>query len=284
MPKIPAGMRKTVRGTYESRFTLDGKRYSVYGKSIRECREKEAARRSEILEGLNVSVREFTVDQYFAKWEEARLGSVRESTIRTERYIYRLVSTLQVNEDGPRFGEIRLRTLESSHVKDAQARLRQIYSASTVNRAMSVIKALLESAMGERLISWNPSKGLRLLKDGKKPPRETIHRALTLEETEAFFRAAAARGSWYIHLYTFLLNTGCRFGEAGALKPKDISDGLIRIERTLTKTIDGHLVIGSDAKTGHSVRVIPARQAALDALSAQQAQNRQHFGQTIGDD
>ena len=209
---------------------------------------------------------------------------MRESTIRTERYIFRLVSTLQLSEDGPRFGEIRLRALESRHIKDAQARLRQTYSVSTVNRAMSVVKALLESAVVERLISWNPSRGLRLLKDGKKPPRETIHRALTLEETEAFFRAAAARGSWYIHFYAFLLNTGCRFGEAGALKPKDITDGMICIERTLTKTIDGRLVIGSDAKTGHSVRVIPARQAALDALAAQQAQNRLHFGQTVGGD
>lgn len=284
MPKIPPGMRKTVRGTYESRFTLDGKRYSVYGKSIRECREKEEARRRELLAGLNVTGKDFTLDQYFEKWEQARLGSVRESTIRTERYIYRLVSSLPRGEDGPRFGEIRLRTLEGQHIKDAQSHLRQTYSASTVNRAMSVVKALLESAVVERLIFWNPSKGLRQLKDGKKPPRETIHRALTLEETEAFFHAAKARGSWYVPFYAFLLNTGCRFGEAGALMPKDISGGLIRIERTLTKTIDGHLVIGSDAKTGHSVRVIPARQAALDAISAQQAQNRMQFGLTVGSD
>ena len=284
MPKIPAGMRKTVRGTYESRFTLDGKRYSVYGKSIRECKEKEAARRNEILEGLNIVNKEYTIDQYFEKWEASRIGSVRESTVRTERYIYRLVSVLQMNEDGPRFGEIRLRTLDGQHLKHAQSLLRKSYSAATVNRAMSVVKAMLESAVVERLISWNPSRSLRLLKDAKKPPRETIHRALTLEETEAFFRAAAARGSWYVHFYAFLLNTGCRFGEAGALKPGDITDGMICIERTLTRTINGRLVIGSDAKTGHSVRVIPARQEALDALSAQQEQNRLHFADAEGGD
>lgn len=284
MPKLPAGMRKTKQGAYESRFTLDGKRYSVYGKSIRECKEKEDARKREILEGLSAANREYTLDQYFEKWEQARLGSVRESTIRTERYIYRLVGTLPLSGDGPRFGELRLRMLGSQHVKDAQSLLRQRYSVSTVNRAMSVVKAMLESAVVERLISWNPSRSLRLLKDAKKPPRETIHRALTLEETEAFFRTARARGSWYVHFYAFLLNTGCRFGEAGALKPKDISDGLIRIERTLTRTINGRLVIGSDAKTGHSVRVIPARQEALDALSAQQEQNRLHFADAEGGD
>ena len=90
MPRIPAGMRKTTRGTYESRFTIHGKRYSVYGKTVKECKEKELARRQEIEEGLRYSGRELTLDQYFLKWEQGRLGSVRASTIRTERYIYRL--------------------------------------------------------------------------------------------------------------------------------------------------------------------------------------------------
>ena len=72
MPRIPAGMRKTVRGTYESRFTIHGKRYSVYGKTVKECKEKELARRQEIEEGLRYSGRELTLDQYFLKWEQDR--------------------------------------------------------------------------------------------------------------------------------------------------------------------------------------------------------------------
>ena len=277
MPKIPAGMRKTARGLYESRFTVDGKRYSVYGKTVRECREKENARRLALREKQNGAENKLTLDQYFLRWEQARLGSVRESTIRTERYIYRLVSSLPIG--GAPLGEISLCALEGQQLRDAQTLLRQTYSSATVNRAMSVVKAVLESAVIERLISWNPSRGVRILKDGKKPPRETIHRALTLEETAAFFRAAAARGSWYIPLYEFLLNTGCRFGEAGALMPGDISDGLIHIARTLTKNLDGRVVIGRETKTGHSVRVIPARQAALEAIRAQQRQNAECFGE-----
>ena len=278
MPKIPAGMRKTARGSYESRFTVDGRRYSAYGKTIRECKEKEQARRREIEAGLARAGKGLTLDQYFIKWEEARLGSVRDSTIRTERYIYRIASEVRCGPEGSRFGALRLGRLEAWHMQNVQAILRQRYSASTVNRCMSVIKTLLDSALIERRISWNPAKGLRSLKNGQKPPRETIHRALTLEETDAFFRAAAARGSWYIHLYVFLLNTGCRFGEAGALMPKDISDGRIHIRRTLTRTVDGHLVIGSETKTGHSARIIPARRQAMSAVCAQQMQNLRQFG------
>ena len=286
MPRIPAGMRKTARGSYESRFTVNGKRYSVYGKTVKECKEKELTRRREIEEGLSRSGRELTLDQYFLKWEQSRLGSVRASTIRTERYIYRLAADIVLSPEGCRLGAMHLNKLEGQHIRDVQSALCQSYKPSTVNRSMSVIRAILESALIERLIAWNPTRGMRSLKDQEKPARETIHRALTPEETKAFFHAAEARGSWYIPLYTFLLNTGCRFGEAGALMPKDFCDGLIRIERTLTRTVDGHQIVGDSTKTGHSMRVIPARREALEAVSAQRRQNRLRFGEKAdaGDD
>ena len=279
MPRIPAGMRKTARGTYESRFTIHGKRYSVYGKTVKECKEKELTRRQEIEEGLRYSGRELTLDQYFQKWEQGRLGSVRASTIRTERYIYRLAADITLSPEGCRLGAMSLDKLGTRHVRDVQTALWQRYKPATVNRSISVIRAVLESALVERLIAWNPTRGMRSLKLQEKPARETIHRALTLEETEAFFRAAEKRGSWYIPFYTFLLNTGCRFGEAGALMPGDFCDGMIRIERTLTRTVDGHQIVGDSTKTGHSMRVIPARHAALEAVKAQQRQNRLRFGE-----
>ena len=67
MPRIPAGMRKTARGTYESRFTVNGKRYSVYGKTVKECKEQELTRRRELEEGLSCTGRELTLRQYFQK-------------------------------------------------------------------------------------------------------------------------------------------------------------------------------------------------------------------------
>ncbi len=277
MPRIPAGMRKTARGSYESRFTINGKRYSVYGKSVKECREKEAVRRQAIEDGTYKVRTDLTMDAYFQMWENGRIGTVKDNTIRAERYIYRCVSDVPIDDAGTKLGEMQLKKLDRELLRRAQASLRENYSVSTVNRSMSVIKALLESAMEERYLSWNPSKGLRLLKDMEKPTRETIHRALTLSETGAFFRQAADRESWYYPLYSFLLNTGCRFGEAGALMTKDIREGSIWVGRTLTRTIDGHLIVGNDAKTGHSMRLIPARQGALDAISLQKVRNQQRF-------
>ena len=276
MPKLPSGMRKTTHGSYESRFTIEGKRYSVYGKSVRECKEKELKRRREIAESRWQPGKAPTLDEYFREWDQSRIGTVRDSTIRTERYIYRIAADAKLS-CGKRLGQLRLTELERQHISEAQALLSQSYSVSSVNRGISVVRAMLESALEERRIAWNPAKGVRMLKDAKKPPRETIHRALSLEETEAFFRAARKRGSWYLNLYSFLLNTGCRFGEAGALRQEDIADGIICIRRTLTRTIDGHLIIGGDTKTAHSARRIPARREALAAVQEQLRLNRLFF-------
>ena len=278
MPKMPTGMRKTAKGGYEYRFTLDGRRYSVYGKSVRECQDRAQKRRREIENGVYHRGKDLTLDDYFACWEASRNGTVRDSTLRTDRYIYRLAADAAAPDGEACLGSLKLNEIERQRLIRLQNLLRTRYSTATVNRSMSLIKAILESALIERLIVWNPSKGLRMLKDAKQPTRETIHRALTLEETAAFFRAAEANGSWYLPLYSFLLNTGCRFGEAGALQPRDISGGMIRICRTLTRSLDGKLIVGSDTKTGHSTRVIPAREAALEAIRAQQAQNAKCFG------
>lgn len=278
MPKMPTGMRKNAKGGYEYRFTLDGRRYSVYGKSVRECQDKAQKRRREIENGVYHRGKDLTLDDYFGRWEASRSGTVRDSTLRTDRYIYHLAADAVASEGEARLGSVKLSEIERQRLIRLQNLLRVRYSVATVNRSMSVIKAILESAMEERLIAWNPSKGMRMLKDTKRPPRETIHRALTMEETDAFFRTAQEHGSWYLPFYSFLLNTGCRFGEAGALRLKDISGDMIRICRTLTRTLDGKLIVGTDTKTGHSTRVIPAREAALEAIRAQQAQNAKCFG------
>ncbi len=277
MPRIPAGMRKTAKGGYESRFTVEGKRYSVYGRTVRECRDKELARRREIEDGVYKPGCDPTLNQYFKTWESARLGTVRDSTIRTNRYIYRLISEVPMESGNGCFGALNPGKIEQQQLKQVQLVLSRDYSVSTVNKCMSLIRMVLEAAQEEGMIVRNPAKRLRSLRETKKPARETIHRALTREETEAFFHAAREYGSWYLPLYSFLLNTGCRFGEAGALMEKDIRDGGIRIERTLTKTLDGRLTVGRDAKTGCSVRVIPARHEALDAIREQQRQNTRQF-------
>ncbi len=45
MARLEAGTRKRVDGTLEKRFTIDGKRYSIYGKNAKEKAKKHSSDR-----------------------------------------------------------------------------------------------------------------------------------------------------------------------------------------------------------------------------------------------
>ena len=44
--KLPVGFRE-YKGGYQYRFVVEGKRYSVYGATVKECRAKELQKREE---------------------------------------------------------------------------------------------------------------------------------------------------------------------------------------------------------------------------------------------
>lgn len=85
---------------------------------------------------------------------------------------------------------------------------------------------MFNDAMKERYIDYNPCSPIRNLKRTDKQARDTIHRALTQEETKAFFEAASK--SYYYDVYRMGINTGMRIGEVGALYECDIRNDKIR--------------------------------------------------------
>lgn len=52
MARLGAGTRKRADGTLEKRFTIDGKRYSIYGKNTKEISQKEQEVRKKIEAGI----------------------------------------------------------------------------------------------------------------------------------------------------------------------------------------------------------------------------------------
>ena len=45
--KLPVGFTERDNGTFQYRFTVEGKRYAVYGATIKECRVKEFEKRED---------------------------------------------------------------------------------------------------------------------------------------------------------------------------------------------------------------------------------------------
>ena len=271
-------------------FTVNGKRYFVYGKTRQEAKEKERIKRQEIAEGLYQKGKGLTVDKYFDQWIRNREGTVTDKTIVSLRYSYKVISNVVIDKAGSTFGSLKLIEIERQNIIDLQNAMKQktkengepAYNSYTINKYISIVSQLLNDALSERIISWNPAKSVKDLKRTEPKARDTIHRALTIEETQTFFSAAS--GSWYFPLYSFLINSGCRIGEAGALRLSDIYNGKIHIVRTLTTDALGSLCVGKDTKTRSGTREIPYTRPIREAIDMQIKISTIMFGNVISVD
>lgn len=278
MARLPAGMRKTAKGMIEDRFTIDGKRFSVYGKTVRECREKETKRRSEIEAGMYKPGTEFTFREYLEKLLPSYKETVKPSTYYTREKGWQYICDTVISKNGcTEFGELRLKKIDPQAIRDLQAAMLKSKSPEWVNRLISASGYIFKQAINDRIIMWDPTTGVKPLKVTKEPIIENVHRALTLDETRAFFETAESLRSWYYNFYVFLINTGCRCGEAGAITRADISADFIQVNRTLCTTENGR-EISDTPKTMKSKRSIPARREAVEAVASQRKLNEELFG------
>lgn len=271
--------KKRADGRYAVQFNINGKRYTVYGKSIKECREKEAQKRQEIAAGLYQTGENITVSAYFDRWLENREGTVKPSTLRTNKNLFATIKKIKIDKAGSEFGSLKLRKIEIQNVRDLQSKMNESKSTRTVNDSIALLKSVFNTAVEERIINYNPAAPVKSLKRTEEAARDTIHRALTREETAAFFEAV--NNSSYKNLYVFLLNTGCRIGEAGALLRSDITAKGIQVSRTITRLEDHTYTIGEDTKTAAGKRYIPLSTEAKKAIEDQAIQERILHGDKI---
>ena len=108
-----------------------------------------------------------------------------------------------------------------------------------------------------------------------EPVSETKHRALTLEETERFFSAAAERNSYYINACKVMIKTGLRLGELTALRPPDIDrkSGFIHVRSSITRDESGSYIEGRSTKTKSGARDIPLTSEVYNIIREQQRLN-----------
>lgn len=264
-------------------FTYNGKRYYCYGHTVKEAKEKAAARKQELESNTLKPTKELSFKEYYAIWEEARSGVVKEATIRKQSIEAAIVSNMVIDDAGTMFGNLRIKDIETQHIRLLQRKLKNEggteRSTNTVNDYIAFVSHVFHDAVNERAIDWNPCNGVKPLKRVEKPARETFHRALTKEETKAFFEASKA--SAYYNLYRFLISTGCRVGEAAALTISDIKPDGIQVRRTVTRLSDGSYTIGDNTKTDAGKRFIPMTKAIRDAISDQKEINAALYGNNV---
>lgn len=276
------------KSQYTKTFMVDGKRYFVRADKKKDLDAKYQAKLQEVLEGQIKKGKDLTLDEYHEQWYESRHGAVKEATLRKQRFQFALLSKIPVNKNGKTLGSMKLPDIETQHIRYVQRYLAtqkkgEVFAltgdpdslarnADSVNGLISFLSHILKDACDERIIDFNPCKPVKPLKraDNETEARDTVHRALTLEETEAFFNAS--KGTWYYNAYVFMINSGMRCGEVGALRVRDIDfqNKVINISRTVTRGEFGAHIIGETPKTKKSKRTIrltkPLETAILNQL------------------
>lgn len=278
MGRMGAGVTKRADGRYMGRFSVNGTRYTVYGKSSSECKKKEQEIRQELEEGTMKKGKDLTFAEYTERFIDNHRDTVKPTTIRAHKIKIKRICECRIDYAKNVFGNLKLRDIETDHVRAVQ---RSLFSrglqATTVNITIGEIRTILKDAVYDRILSYNPADGVRPLKSDTEKARDTIHRSLSVHEVKAFFDIAQTKSQYY-NLYKFLISTGCRVGEAGALTYEDVRGGVITINKTITRDEDGNYIIGDSAKTKAGMRSIPLTPMAKEALDAQKKDNFERFG------
>ena len=268
---LPIGFTRRSNGKLEYRFFVEGKRFSVYGATQKECKQKETEKREQLKNGIYKSSKSLTVQEWLLRWLDRREKKVKSQTIRVYRKLINRMCKQRIDEVGSTFGEIKLVKLEADNIRDMQNMILKDVKTRTANDCISLLKKALTAAVDDRILPYNPASGVERVKRTEVQVRDTIHRALSSSEVDSFFQAA--ENSWYYWLYEFLLNTGLRIGEASALTVTDIKDGTISINKTVARTEIGY-EISKQAKTEAGTRIVPLLPEAWNAVNQQSRINR----------
>ncbi len=269
--------KKRADGYLTKTFTFNNKRYYVYAKDRKEL-ERKAFEKLHKLESGEIDHENPTLDKYHETWTKNRRNSIKEATLRCQHFQYQSCADVLIGDK--RLGDFRLSEIRPDDIRTVQRTLLEKNSTQTINDKIAVLNHMFIDAVKERYIDYNPVLVVKNLKRTEKKARDTIHRALTIEETQRFFEYA--QKSNYYDVFRMCILTGMRIGEVGALFQSDIYDNAIHVNRTITKTESGSYVIGEDTKTWSGRRIIPLNDSIKEVIEHQKSVNRIDEEKVIG--
>lgn len=259
------GKKKEAPKRLRRAFTFEGHRYYVSGFTSKELDAAERKKRRELEDAAPKRGKDCTYNDFFENWINARRGKVSSNTILRHKCMHKAISSIQISNNLT-FGELKVSKITVEDVQSLQNKLLTVdkikgkdkgYTTNTVNQMISTVRTVLGDAVRKnRLMNFNPALGVDMLIRSEPKARDTIHDALTEDETQLFLDTAKEMESWYYNLYVFLICSGMRIGEATSICPDDIKDDYISIWRTVTKDETGSAFLGDYAKTETSVRDI----------------------------
>lgn len=216
--RVGETQRKDGRYAY-SYTTVNGKRRTIYAKTLVDLRTKERKAIRDMEDGIDAEHAEsITLNQMFDKYF-AQKYELKNSTRMNYKYMY----DHYVRET---FGKRKLCKIKYSDVKEFYYSLirDKNLKPNTMESVHTILHPTFRMAVRDCIIRINPSEGI--MGEIKKSSQweKTKRHALTVTQQKAFMNCVAEhvefRG-WY-PLLTVLLGTGARIGEVLGLRWDDI--------------------------------------------------------------
>lgn len=233
-----------------------GRRPKRRAQTQREARDKLRELERERAQGVKLSEKQPTVEQFATTWLE---DVVRRSVKASTHESYRFIVTKYII---PRIGSVRIDKLSTPRVQKLINDLDdEEYSPSTVRNVHVRLSAMLDIAVSYRLVTYNVAKGVVLPKLGRAPMR-----GLSVEEARTLLAAVGeVRNTTAFEL---LLGLGLRRGEVLGLRWEDLDWKAKTITITQqVQRIGAKVVIGTP-KTEGSGRTLPLTAKMLALLEA----------------
>lgn len=223
--ELGRGITQRSDGRYCARAVVNGIKITIYDTKLSQLRKDFEKEKAECLTGIKGSMVDITLNQWFDKFAE----DYKKHNIKSQSY-----STIKNNYLPYRntIGEKKISDITSVNIMEVHnARIKEGIKPDTIRKSFSVVKELFESAMSNRIITFDPTIGIKIPKSKTNPKRRTF----TLDEQKLFMDYVHQFSEFYENLYVFLLNTGLRIGEAGALKWSDINfeENCVLVNKTL---------------------------------------------------
>ena len=266
--KLRTGEYQKADGHYEYRYTVFGKKYSVYAKNLETLREKESEIQSlDTAKQAKFGSRTTTLNDVFYLWKELKRG-LRPNTFQNYCYMYE-----QYVQDG--LGRLYIASIRKSDIKRFfnhladERRLR----AGTIEAVQTVLHHVFQIAVDDEWIDRNPSD--HAIKELKRSHQLDSKKRMALTKAEqdlllSFLSENTPNARWY-PITAVLLGTGMRVGEATGLRWCDIDfeENMIDVNHTLVYYSNGNhncKFAINDTKTPASKRLIPMTKPVRDAF------------------
>lgn len=262
------GESQRADGTYDYRWTSrNGKRHSVYAKTLDELRMKEEQIMRDTSDGIKVEAQNVTLNDVYELWCDLKRG-LKDNTFQNYKYMYEQFVQ-------PDFGKNRISKLKKSDVKrfyNLLADEREL-KISTIDNIHTVLHQVLDMAVDDDYIRNNPSSNvLKELKQAHNFDTEK-RKALTVEEQKlflTFLRDNRQYNHWY-PIFALMIGSGLRVGEATGLRWCDVDLEAKEINVNHTLVYYNHAENGcyfaiNTLKTKAGKRVVPMLDMVRDAL------------------